>query len=243
MVGTMEPVLTVRDLEVGFAGRPILHKLSFEVHRGDTLAVLGPNGAGKTVLLRALLQLLPYSGLIRWAPGTQIGYVPQKIAADRHLPIEVRDLLSAKARILHLPATAVEETAEAVELSRELLTASIGVLSGGQFQKVLIAFALLGSPNVLLFDEPTASLDELSEERVYGLLAELQRSRGLTILLVSHDLSVVYQKANKVLCLSRETVCFGSPREILTPETLAAIYGAPPAYYRHAQERGRNHGE
>jgi zinc transport system ATP-binding protein len=239
----MDPVLTVRDLAVGFAGRPVLRRLSFEVHRGDTLAVLGPNGAGKTVLLRALLRLVPYSGLIQWAPGTRLGYVPQKIAADRHLPIEVRDLLSAKARILGLPAGAVEEAAAAVELSRELLAASIGVLSGGQFQKVLIAFALLGSPNVLLFDEPTASLDELSEERVYGLLAELQRSRGLTILLVSHDLSVVYQKANKVLCLSRETVCFGSPREILTPETLAGIYGAPPAFYRHAQERERSHGE
>jgi zinc transport system ATP-binding protein len=239
----METVLRVSDLRVGFGARPILQKLSFEVQRGDTLAVLGPNGAGKTVLLRALLRLIPFSGQIDWAPEMRLGYVPQKIAADRNLPMQVRDLLAAKARLLHLAPDAVESVAESVELPRELLASGIGVLSGGQFQKVLIAFALLGEPNVLLFDEPTASLDELSEERVYGLLAELQRSRGLTILLVSHDLSVVYQKANKVLCLSRDTVCFGSPREILTPQTLASIYGAPPTFYRHAQERNHSHGE
>ncbi len=91
--------------------------------------------------------------------------------------------------------------------------------------------------DVLLFDEPTASLDELSEERVYSLLTDLQRSRALTVLLVSHDLSVVYQSANKVLCLSKDTVCFGAPREILTPETLAAVYSAPATFYSHAQHR------
>ena len=211
----MAPILKVSDLTVGFSGRPILHGLSFEVQRADTLAILGPNGAGKTVLLRALLKLVPHSGLIEWAPEARVGYVPQKIAADRALPIQVQDLLAAKARILKLPSSEIDAAAEAVALPRELLSAGIGVLSGGQFQKVLIAFALLGSPNVLLFDEPTASLDELSEERIYSLLADLQRTRGMTMLLVSHDLSVVYQSANKVLCLSKDTVCFGTPREIL----------------------------
>ena len=108
-------------------------------------------------------------------------------------------------------------------------------------QRLGVASALLGDPRVLLFDEPTASLDELSEERIYSLLADLQRTRGMTMLLVSHDLSVVYQSANKVLCLSKDTVCFGTPREILTPKTLAAVYSAPPTYYRHEQHRGARH--
>ncbi len=233
----MTPVLAVRNLAVSFASRPIINKLSFDVYSADTLAILGPNGAGKTILLRALLNLVPYSGVIEWAPGTRLGYVPQKIAADRQLPIQVQDLLAAKARILKLPPSEIASVAEAVELPRDLLATSIGALSGGQFQKALIAFALLGSPDVLLFDEPTASLDELSEERVYSLLTDLQRSRALTVLLVSHDLSVVYQSANKVLCLSKDTVCFGAPREILTPETLAAVYSAPATFYSHAQHR------
>ena len=237
----MEPMLTVRNLMVGFSGRPVIENLSLDVDRADTLAIIGPNGAGKTVLLQALLGLVPYTGNIAWAPGTRLGYVPQKIAADRQLPIQARDLLAAKARILKLPPGEVAAAAEAVELTSDLLAASIGVLSGGQFQKALIAFALLGNPNVLLFDEPTASLDELSEERIYALLASLQRARQLTILLVSHDLSVVYQSANKVVCLSKDTVCFGVPQEILTPETLAKVYGAPATFYRHAQhQRPRN---
>ena len=233
----MTPILTVSNLVVNFDSRPVIDGLSFEVSRADTLAIIGPNGAGKTVLLRALLNLVPYSGTVAWAPGTRVGYVPQKIAADRQLPIEVRDLLAAKARILKLPPAEIDAAVEAVALPHELLTASIGVISGGQFQKVLIAFALLGNPNVLLFDEPTASLDELSEERVYSLLADLQQKRGLSVILVSHDLSVVYQAAHKVLCLSKDTVCFGTPREILTPETLASVYSAPATFYRHEPHR------
>jgi len=100
------------------------------------------------------------------------------------------------------------------------LNASIGVISGGQFQKALIAFALLGEPSVLLFDEPTASLDELAEERVYELVERLQQEQHLTVLLVSHDLSIVYRAANKVLCVSKDKVCFGPPREVLTLQHL-----------------------
>ena len=102
-----------------------------------------------------------------------------------------------------------------VGLTPEVLKASIGVISGGQFQKALIAFALLGEPSVLLFDEPTASLDELAEERVYELVERLQQEQHLTVLLVSHDLSIVYRAANKVLCVSKDKVCFGPPREVL----------------------------
>ncbi len=108
-------------------------------------------------------------------------------------------------------------------------------MSGGQFQKALIAFALLGRPNVLLFDEPTASLDELTEERIYELLHSLQTEKNMTVILVSHDLSVVYRYANMVLCLSKEHTCMGPPTEVLTPEMLGALYGAPAKYHRHAE--------
>ena len=229
----MGTLLKVRNLSVRFGERAVLEDLSFELGSGEVLAVIGPNGSGKTALLRALLRLTPSTGTIDWAPGTQIGYVPQKIAPDRGLPLRVREALAAKARMLGLYSTEVEKAADTAGLGRELLDAVIGVLSGGQFQKVLIAFALLGQPNVLLFDEPTASLDELSEERVYDLLHRLQTERGMTVILVSHDLSVVFRYATTVLCLSRGFTCSGPPKEILTPEALESLYGTPAKYYAH----------
>jgi zinc transport system ATP-binding protein len=229
-----QPLLSVMNLNVSFGPREVIRDLNFQVHKDDCVAIIGPNGAGKTVLLRALLGLIPYRGTIRWDPTVRLGYVPQKITADRQLPLSARDLLTAKARFLKLSAGELDRVSSEVGVTSEILNGSIGTLSGGQLQKVLIAFALLGRPNVLLFDEPTASLDELTEEHIYELLQSLQkRNEGMTILLVSHDLSVVYRNANMVLCLSKETPCMGPPQEILTPATLEQLYGAPSHYYQH----------
>jgi zinc transport system ATP-binding protein len=235
-----ERVLSVSNLTVAFGKRIVIQDLSFAVARGENLAVIGPNGAGKSVLLRTLLGLLPHSGFIQWAPGTKLGYVPQAIAADRQLPLHIDDLLNAKARMLKLPAEQVQKVAASVGLTEELLATRVGILSGGQFQKALIAFALLGDPTVLLVDEPTASMDELAEERIYELLEKLRVQRNLTVLMVSHDLSVVYQRATKVLCVSKGKPCFGAPREILTPETLAEVYSVTPKFYRHLHDHHEN---
>src|SRR5208282_6071734 len=229
------PLLSVRNLRIAFGSRVVIRDLSFDVHAGDCLSVIGPNGAGKTVLLRALLKLIPYEGEIRWSPGARLGYVPQRVAADRQLPVSVRDLLAAKAGYLKLPEQESAGILSAVGLSPELLDSGLAILSGGQLQKVLIAFALLGQPTVLLFDEPTASLDELSEGHVYELIHTLKEQKGITVILVSHDLSVVYRYANHVLCLSKGEPCMGPPREILTPERLEELYAAPPRYYRHIE--------
>ena len=230
---TTGTILSVQALSIQFDDRSVIHNLSFAVDAGDNVAIIGPNGAGKTVLLKALLGLLPFRGEIRWSPGVKLGYVPQKVAADRQMPIRVHDLLAAKAHVLKLPPSSIDAVATLAGLTPEVLDASIGIISGGQFQKALIAFALLGDPNVLLFDEPTASLDELAEERVYELVERLQREQHLTVLMVSHDLSIVYRAANKVLCVSKDIVCFGPPREVLTPATLEAMYAAPPKFFLH----------
>jgi zinc transport system ATP-binding protein len=232
----MNTILTVKNLSVRFAGRAAIQDLTFDLRSGEILAIIGPNGAGKTVLLRALLRMVPYEGQIQWTGDARIGYVPQKVAADRQLPLQISDLLNAKAQFLKLPATEVDRVAAAVGLSAELLNTNVGTLSGGQFQKALIAFALLGRPTVMLFDEPTASLDEVTEERVYELLDRLKQEHGLTVVLASHDLRVVYRHATTVLCLNKARVCFGIPKEVLTPEALEVLYSAPPKYYQHLHD-------
>ena len=229
-------LLSVRDLRVAFRNRVVLRELNFEVSSGDCLAIIGPNGSGKTVLLKALQHLIPYEGEIHWSQEARVGYVPQSVAADRQLPLRVTELLTAKARFMRLAGQEVVQLSSELSLSPEFLNAGIGTLSGGQFQKLLIAFALLGHPNVLLFDEPTASLDELSQERIYELVHDLQTQRGITVILVSHDLSVMYRYASQVLCLSKGKPCMGPPKEIMTPQMLEELYGAPPKYYRHIQE-------
>jgi zinc transport system ATP-binding protein len=232
----MSTILSVNDLTVNFGHRNVIKSVTFELHAGEALAILGPNGAGKTVLLRALLRMLPHEGQIKWAEDTRIGYVPQKISADLQLPLQLSDLLEAKAHFLKLPSEEIDNVAAMVELAPQLLKSNMVILSGGQFQKALIAFALLGHPNVLLVDEPTASLDELTEERVYELLHRLRQEQGITVVLVSHDLSVVYRYATAVLCLNKAGVCIGAPKEVLTPEALEALYAAPPMYYQHMHD-------
>lgn len=228
-------LLSVRNLRVAFGNRVVLQELNFEVYSGECLAIIGPNGSGKSVLLKALQHLIPYEGEIHWIREARVGYVPQSVARDRQLPLRVRELMVAKARFLHLADQEMKQVFSELNLSPEFLNAGTGTLSGGQFQKALIAFALLGHPNVILFDEPTASLDELGEERIYELIHELQQRRGITIILVSHDLSIVYRYASRVLCLSKGKPCIGPPKQILTPEMLEDLYGAPHKYYRHIE--------
>jgi zinc transport system ATP-binding protein len=233
-------ILRTSHLTVSLEGRSIIRDLSFDIPSGTCVAIVGPNGSGKTVLLKTLLNLLPYQGEIHWGPGSRIGYVPQRVDADRRLPLNVHDLLLAKTRFLKLPHSALDEAASAAGITPELLQTGIGAVSGGQFQRVLIAFALLGRPTVLLVDEPTASLDELAEERVYELLHDLHVTRRITTILVSHDFSVVYSRADLVLCLGGGRPCFGPPREILTPDTLAALYSWPLRYFRHVIEHTKH---
>lgn len=229
-------MLSVKNLTVKFEEDAIVDDLSFELTKGECLAVIGPNGSGKTVLLRALLGFLPHSGEIEWSKSARIGYVPQKIDMDRKVPMNVMNLLSAKAALLKIKKSEIDSILKTVNLAPRILTEPIGHLSSGQMQRALVAFALLGHPNVILFDEPTASMDQPGEEQTYELIHRLQDDFDVTPIVVSHDLSFVYKYATQVLCLNRQGICFGSPREVLSPEVLDKLYGAPHGFYHHLHE-------
>ena len=226
-------VLEVRDLAIRLGRVQVFSGLNFSVPRGAALAIVGPNGSGKTVLLRALIGALPFEGTIEWTPGARLGYVPQKLDIGRDAPITALEFLRARAALARKRSIDARSLLAAVGLPADVALQSIGALSGGQFQRLLVAFALVGDPNVLLLDEPTASVDEPGQEQLNELIHRLQQDRGLTILLVSHDLSVVYRYATDVLCLGRHTHCFGRPREILTPQVLQELYGTTPAFHVH----------
>jgi zinc transport system ATP-binding protein len=229
----METALEVEGLSVRLGGRDILRDLGFRVAAGSALAVIGPNGAGKTVLFKALIGVLPHAGVVRWAPETRVGYVPQKLDIERDLPLTGRDFLRARAAVSGASGTDAAGVLRLVNLSPSVANQPIGALSGGQFQRLLLASALMGRPTVLLFDEPTSGVDEPGEERLYEMIQRVQEAQRLTLLLISHELTVVYRYATNVLCLSREKPCFGPPEEMLTPERIEQLYGTPLKYHHH----------
>lgn len=216
---------------MAFGHQRVLDDVTFAVPKREAVAVIGPNGSGKTVLFKALVGSIPIAGRVRWAAGTRLGYVPQKLDLERDLPLTGLDLLEAKAHVTRSRGE-VAGALERVGLSGAAAK-PIGTLSGGQFQRLLLALALLGRPTALLLDEPTASVDLPGQENLNELVRAVQQERGLTVLVISHDLSVVNRYADDVLCLARERAWFGPPREVLTPEVLRQLYGAPVRFHVH----------
>lgn len=184
-------LLEVDQLSVRFGSIEVLRNLTFSVSHGSALAIIGPNGVGKSVLLRTLVGSVPYSGTIRWAPGTRIGYVPQKLDLDRDIPMTGNDFARARLALTGESNASTSRTFELVGLSPQAAEQRIGTMSGGQFQRLLIAFALIGRPTTLMLDEPTAGIDEPGQEQLGELLQHLQQEQALTSLSISHDLSVV----------------------------------------------------
>ena len=221
-------ILKVKNLNVRLEKEEIIKDLSFEIKQGDVLTVLGPNGAGKTVLLRTLLGILPYKGEIKWEKEVKIGYVPQRLPFIKETPMSVEEFFELK----RASRKEIREILNSVGFG-SALNKKIGELSSGQFQRILVAWALVRNPDVLLFDEPTTGIDIGGEETIYTLLVKLKEKRNLTILLVTHDLSVVFKLSDFVICLNKCPICQGVPKEVLTPEILYKLYGEEVKFYEH----------
>jgi zinc transport system ATP-binding protein len=223
--------LEVKDMSVELGGEIVLRNMNFTVERGSVLAIIGPNGAGKTVLLKALLGLTPSSGSIKWRKGIKKGYVPQRLDIETDIPLTVMEFFSLRRD--NPSKEKIRQALEYVQLEATILGDGFGEISVGQRQRVLVAWAVIGEPDVLLFDEPTADIDITGQESIYNMISHLNAHLGLTVILVSHDLNVVYSHAAKVLCINKETLCIGKPTEVLTPEQLQGLYGSENAFFKH----------
>lgn len=227
-------ILDVKKLNISIGGARVLEDINFSVDKGEVLAIIGPNGAGKTVLLKSLIGLIPYSGGIKWAPGIKTGYVPQRMDIETDVPLTVKEFFQLRGP--SVTDEKINEKLQYVQLDSRILKSGFGEISIGQRQRVLVAWAVLGSPDVLLFDEPTADIDIAGQESIYKMLYHLQKNMGLTIILVSHDLNVVYRHANIVLCLNRKNMCYGAPNDVLNTEQLISLYGGDKAFFQHKHD-------
>jgi len=224
-------ILQVKNLSVSFGSTEIIKSLSFELKENENLVIIGPNGAGKTTLFKALLGLIPYKGEIIWHKDVKLGYLPSQgfLQDSKDLPLTVLDLFKLK----DIPLDRIKYIIDKVGLTEGVLNKNFAKLSTGQFQRMLIAWTLVDDANVILFDEPISGIDISGQKVIYDLLHKFWKENNLSILMISHDLSVVWEHANRVLCLGSKRICFGKPHSVLTPKNLEEIYGTGIKFYEH----------
>lgn len=240
----MTPIIEVEGLGFRREGRQVLRDVSFRIEEYELVGLIGPNGGGKTTLLQTLLGVLrPYQGRIRVLgrdPGQlerargEIGYVAQTKQFDRDFPARAKDvvLMGTFPRVGFLKLPGAEERARALVALGQVgmedrADRPIGRLSGGEQQRVFIAQALVSRPRLLILDEPTAGVDREGEESLIRLLTRLKQESKLTILMVSHNVTLIRSHTDRIVCLNRELV-FAGPAEAVTDAVIALAYHPHP---------------
>jgi zinc transport system ATP-binding protein len=232
-------LFSARSLWLTRAGRAILQGVDIDIAEGEILTLIGPNGAGKTTLVRVLLGLEKADrGTIRRKQGVVVGYVPQRFEVDRAIPLTV-------GRFVQLGRRAADEAVERAlaDVGAEKLgNRQLSELSGGELQRVVLARALVGSPDVLVLDEPVRGIDYTGEAELYALIGRLRSERGFGVLLVSHDLHVVMAQSDRVICLNRHVCCSGVPQSVAQHPEYARLFGVQAAralalYQHHHDHR------
>jgi zinc/manganese transport system ATP-binding protein len=250
-----EPVeiIRARNLSIGYSGEPIWRAANFSVAKGEFVAILGPNGAGKTTLFRVLLGLMPPTeGTIELfgekprRGNRRIGYVPQRHTIDRDLRIEAIELvrlgLTGNRFGISSPSAKRQEKERAMESLRavgaeDLAHAPLGVLSGGELQRIFLAEALVSDPELLLLDEPLSNLDIRHETKMVRLIHDVAESRNATVLLIAHNINPLLSAIDSVIYLANGNVAVGTPRDVMTSDSLTRLYGAPIEVLRDSHGR------
>lgn len=230
----MTTVITAHSISVKLGANTVLHDVSVTINAAEIVTIVGPNGSGKSTFLRALIGAVPLAkGHISRAPDLRIGYVPQKLAIDATMPITVRRFLGLPRRISADVANGALARADVAGLADRQMSD----LSGGQFQRVLLARALLDDPHLLLLDEATQGLDQPGSAAFYQQIEQVRRDMGCAVIMVSHDLHVVMAASDRVLCMNGHICCEGTPEIVASAPEYRALFGTGTqgalALYRH----------
>lgn len=236
-------LIRTEGLSVRMGRTQILSHVDFTIDRGEIVTIVGPNGSGKSTLLRALIgAVAPSAGKVTRKAGLRIGYVPQKLHIDPTLPMTVGRFLNLPRR--HTKA-ALRKALEQAGLP-DLAERQMSDLSGGQFQRVLLARALMEVPDVLLLDEATQGLDQPGSAAFYRRIEAVRQEMGCAMLMVSHELHVVMSASDRVICLNGHVCCEGKPEMVAQAEEYRALFGSGTrgalALYRHDHDHDHDHG-
>ncbi len=245
-----QKIIEIKDLTVQFGKVKILENVNLDVYQGDFIAILGPNGAGKTTLIKVILGLIePREGYVKVfdknpealtrVERQRLGYLPQGTDLNRMMPLLVKDVVLMGRYVHRSPIgkyskndyESVFNALKVVELT-EFAYYPISRLSAGQWQRMLLARALVTDPDLLILDEPTSGLDLNMVEKFYELLKTLNQ-KGKTIVMVTHDVGAVYKYVNNVACLMRRLVAHGSPSQVLTEEVVECLFGRESLVLHH----------
>lgn len=237
-------LLSAKNLVYVARGKTILDEINLELHDAQIMTLIGPNGAGKTSLIRILLGLSKAnSGDIYRRPGLRIGYVPQHVSISQVLPLRVTDFLKLGGKY---DDSAVRDVMREVD-ARHILDVAIQEISGGEFQRVLLARALLKKPEVLVLDEPAQGVDVIGQQSLYQIIGDLRKQRSCGVLMVSHDLHLVMAATDQVVCLNTHVCCTGHPDHISGHPEYLKLFGAALeglAVYSHAHDHEHDiHGD
>ena len=235
-------LIEARGISVNHGAFAALSDVDFAIARGEIVTLIGPNGSGKSSLVRALMGALPVSkGNVHRAQDLKIGYVPQRLSIDATMPMTVRRFLDLPRR---RPRMQIDKAVLRTGIET-ILDRPLSGVSGGQFQRVLLARAILNEPDILILDEATQGLDQPGTAGFYQLLEELRKELNCAILLVSHDLHVVMSASDRVICMNGHVCCEGTPQVVLNAPEYRALFGAGTggtmALYRHEHDHDHVH--
>ena len=219
---TGQVLVRLDNLGVRRGGRWLVRGVAFDVHAGEIVTLIGPNGSGKSTTARAVVGVVaPDEGRVVRAQGLKVGYVPQKLAVDRTLPLTVERLMTLTARHGRAEiAAALDEVG-----IPHLAGAPVQALSGGEFQRALLARAMLRRPDLLVLDEPVQGVDYTGEAALYELIGRIRDRTGCGILLISHDLHIVMAATDTVICLNGHVCCRGTPRAVAADPGYRRLFG------------------
>ena len=234
-------LISAKNISLRYDNRLILDDVSLDLTKNDFITIIGPNGAGKSTLLKTLIGLItPDQGQVTRQDGLKIGYIPQKLQVEASLPITTQSFICLNKKNTN------DINAIADELGIiPLLKKPVQTLSGGEWQRALLARALMDNPDAIILDEPAQNLDLTGQMHFYKMLDRLHQDRGLAILMVSHDLHLVMASTRQVVCLYHHICCSGAPQAVTQDPEFINLFGnemaSMMAVYHHQHDHSHDH--